>query len=392
MTAFELLCKIVASEVMGEDTLSDIEKDLDEDILKELYSVAKEFDLVHLCGSALNKIKPDVNDGLLKLFYNEFTLAVFRCRRLDDELSQISDLFESEGVDHIPLKGSVLRGYYPERWMRTSCDIDILIKKEEINSAGALLVEKLGYKHICRTAHDVSFESETGVHLELHFTLLEDFSALADQSKILEGAFGRSILAEGKRHTLLMRDEDLYFYNLAHMAKHLLNGGCGVKPFIDLWILENKVDFDPHQRKNIVSNGGLGPFLRESRELMQIWFFGREGTEENSIFEKYILNGGVYGTAKNQAKVGVAVKRSKLAYILSRIFPSYKTMKSIYPSLEGRKILLPFYHVRRWCRVVFCGGLRKAKVQIVGGARLDKKESEEVALLLSSLGFYEENP
>ncbi|MBO4954226.1 MAG: nucleotidyltransferase family protein, partial [Clostridia bacterium] len=35
-------------------------------------------------------------------------------------------------IDFMPLKGAVIRQYYPEPWMRTSCDIDIHVKKDRL--------------------------------------------------------------------------------------------------------------------------------------------------------------------------------------------------------------------------------------------------------------------
>ena len=387
MTAFELLCKIIASEVMGEDSLSDVDGQLDENLIKELYSVSKRFELCHLCYSPLKRIKPDIAPQLLAPFYNEFTVAVFRNRRFADELSQISELFEKEGVDHIALKGSVIRGYYPESWMRTSCDIDILVKKEELGLARALLEEKLGYKYVYECSHDVSFESQTGVHLELHFYLIEDYISLSAQSRALDGVWERSVLRDGCSHARAMTDADLYFYNLAHMAKHFLSGGCGIKPFIDLWVLENRVQFNAAEREKLVELGELNAFLDASKRLMSVWFFGNEYTSESRTFEKYLLHGGVYGTVENKVRVGVARKQGRLSYIISRIFPSYKTMRNMYPSLEKRKILLPIYHLRRWCRVLFCGGIKRARVQLVGGARLGEDEKKDISALLNSLGF-----
>lgn len=392
MTAFELLCRIIASEVMGEDTLAGLEKELDESTASELYGVAKTFDMTHLCGSAFKKMELSLPSEILSPFYNEFAVSVFRNRRLCDELKQISELFEKEGIDHIALKGSVVRFLYPEAWMRTSCDIDVLVKKEQLGSARAALEQKLGYKYLTKCSHDISLESATGVHLELHYYLLEDFSSLSHQSKVIGDIWDKVTLAAGKRHTMLMPDADLYFYNLAHMAKHFLAGGCGVKPFVDLWVLENRVDFDSSEREKITNDGGLATFLEAARRLMKVWFFGAEYTEEDRLFEKYILQGGIYGTVENKVRIGLAKKRSRLSYIFSRIFPPYKTMKIVYPTLERRKILLPFYHIRRWCRVLFRGDIKRVKFQISRSSNVDRAEINETEKLLSSLGFSLEKP
>ncbi len=387
MTAFELLCKIIASEVMGEDTLSGLEKELDESLICELYEVAKTFDMAHLCGSAFKKIKPSVSKEVLAPFYNDFAVSVFRNRRLCDELRQISELFESEGIDHIALKGSVIRFLYPEAWMRTSCDIDVLVKKEQLNSARTALEQKLEYKYLAYWTHDLSFESPTGVHIELHFYLLEDSNSLSLQSETIGNIWDKVAVAEGKSHTFIMSDAAFYFYNLAHMAKHFLSGGCGVKPFVDLWVLENRVDFDSAEREKLVSDGGLAPFCDAAHRLMKVWFFGAEYAEEDRLFEKYILRGGIYGTVENKVRVGLAKSRNRFLYILSRIFPSYKTMKKLYPLLGRHKIFLPICHIKRWCRVIFQGGIKRAKFQISKSSNLDRGEINETESLLSLLGF-----
>ena len=53
--------------------------------------------------------------------------SVFRIQGLEFELGRICGALEKAEIDFIPLKGSVLRNLYPEPWMRTSADIDILV-------------------------------------------------------------------------------------------------------------------------------------------------------------------------------------------------------------------------------------------------------------------------
>ena len=44
-----------------------------------------------------------------------------------------------------------------------------------------------------------------------------------------------------------------------------------------------------------------------------------------------------------------------------------------YPSLKKCSILFPFYQVRRWCRILFCGGRKTAMNEI----KLNQSISEE---------------
>ena len=39
------------------------------------------------------------------------------------------------------------------------------------------------------------------------------------------------------------------------MAKHFENGGCGVRPFIDLWILNHRRPFDRAKRESLLRDG-----------------------------------------------------------------------------------------------------------------------------------------
>lgn len=57
----------------------------------------------------------------------------------------ICSIFDKIKIAYIPLKGAVIRPYYPYDSMRTSCDIDILIHEEDLELAIKNLIEK-GYK------------------------------------------------------------------------------------------------------------------------------------------------------------------------------------------------------------------------------------------------------
>ena len=57
---------------------------------------------------------------------------------------------------------------------------------------------------------------------------------------------------------------DVYFYHIAHMAKHLQQGGCGIRTFIDLWILDNLPTIDTLKRNDLLKSGGLLQFSQSA--------------------------------------------------------------------------------------------------------------------------------
>ena len=80
-----------------------------------------------------------VESELLTKFNKEALVAIYRSEQIKYAYTQICEILEAAKIPYIPLKGALLRAYYPEDYMRTSCDIDILIQKQNLKPA----VEKL---------------------------------------------------------------------------------------------------------------------------------------------------------------------------------------------------------------------------------------------------------
>ena len=114
--------------------------------LSALYGVSKKHDIAHLVGDALIK-NGLIEDGDLKSqFQNQTLMAVCRYENLNYEFGRICEILEETRIPFIPLKGAVIRQYYPEPWMRTSCDIDILVHEEDLERAVKILKEKAQYE------------------------------------------------------------------------------------------------------------------------------------------------------------------------------------------------------------------------------------------------------
>ena len=58
-------------------------------------------------------------------------MALYRYEQKKYVKEQIEKVLDRENIEHIFLKGATLCNYYPEPWMRTSCDIDVLVKRED---------------------------------------------------------------------------------------------------------------------------------------------------------------------------------------------------------------------------------------------------------------------
>ena len=160
--------------------------------------------------------------------------------------------------------------------MRTSSDIDVLVHPEDLDRATALLLEQLGYKQSGRATHDVSFYSPSRVHVELHYSLIEDDRA-GGSTDVLETVWQNATLVEDTKATYEMKDAMFYFYHVAHMAKHLESGGCGIRPFADLYLLDRSINEETRRaRRDLLCKGGLEVFANACSKLSQIWFADAE--------------------------------------------------------------------------------------------------------------------
>ena len=122
-------------------------------------------------------------------------IALYRFEKSNYEFNEIVKLFEEKQIRFIPLKGAILRELYPEQWMRTSCDIDILIEKEHFCRATQYLVDA-GLKKGIESPHDISFITASGVHIELHHSLIDD-DRISNIDCILSKVWENSVVHNG---------------------------------------------------------------------------------------------------------------------------------------------------------------------------------------------------
>jgi len=352
--------------------------------LDEALKLANKHDITHLLIQGLTK--NTVNDSLINNTKHIPLLAVFRYEKSNYELRRICEVFEKHKIEFLPLKGSVLRNYYPEPWMRTSCDIDILIKEHDLSRAVECLTDELEYEVHGKFTHDVSLFSKSNVHVELHFDLIE--SVVSENSAaILKNVWDTSYPKDNHCYSFEMSDEMLYFYHVAHMAKHFENGGCGIRPFLDLWILDNIDGVDHLKRNEMLSKGDLLQFANAARKLSKAWFENAEMDPVSQQMEDYILRGGVYGNDENRILVQQQKKGGRIRYALSKIFIPYDELKFHYPILQKYRWLTPIMEVRRWCKLFFCGHLKRTARELTYNSNVSDVAAANTRKLLYDIGL-----
>lgn len=205
-----------------------------------LYALSKTYDLAHLTGQ--RPAAPRSAAGTVPcgpLLKSRCCWAVYRCETQGSDLAQLDALLTHGQIPFLPLKGSVLRQYYPQPWMRTSCDIDVLVHPADLDRAVALLCEN-GFTIGEKSTHDVALTAPAGSHIELHYDLIED-GMVNDAAAVLRRVWDTAVPHGDSTLRYDMPDDLFYFYHMAHMAKHFVStGGCGIRPLLDVWVLTHR--------------------------------------------------------------------------------------------------------------------------------------------------------
>lgn len=372
---------LIAYEVCGKE-IDKSQCTLTDEELAKLYKLAKSHDLAHLVGDALIK-NGLIGDGEIKAkFQKQIMLAVYRYEKINYELGRLRKVLNEAKIPFIPLKGSVLRRYYPEPWMRTSCDIDVLVHEEEVDDVAQIIVDKLGYTYEKKNYHDISLMSDGGVHLELHHSIKENEPNI---DLLLSDCWDYATVLDGCEYEFT--NEFFCFHQFAHMSYHFLHGGCGVRPFLDIYLLEEKLDFGRDTLDEMLAKTGIKKFCDAAKSLSEVWFGDGKHTDVTRRMEDYLLRGGVYGTTKNRVSVQQVKTGGKFRYAISRIWLPYDVLKFHYPSLSGKRALLPIYEIRRWFKLIFCGGAKRSMNELKLNSATTLTEQASTEEMLTELGL-----
>ena len=226
-----ILIEILYSALNDIDSRISLKEKLTPETVASVYRLAKKHDLAHILSNFIYRNKIEIPSQIQAKLQKEDVICVYRYEQMKYAFEEICEVFSDADVEYIPLKGAVLRPYYPLETMRTSCDIDILIREEDLDKAVECLRQK-EYRFESKNFHDVSLYSPNNVHLELHFNIQENMDNL---DLVLKDAWDYAVKADKNRYEF--KKEFFAFHIFAHMAYHFVSGGCGIRSLMDIWIM-----------------------------------------------------------------------------------------------------------------------------------------------------------
>jgi hypothetical protein len=110
-------------------------------------------------------IPQEIIEGYKKIFYFNFA----RCNYFQREFLALSDAFEKAGISLIPIKGvAFLFDIYADNFTRQMCDIDVLIKKEDVLKARDFFIAQ-GY-----SMRSDGFTQEYWIYSQCHLQFLNE--------------------------------------------------------------------------------------------------------------------------------------------------------------------------------------------------------------------------
>ena len=355
-------CQLLSSVLNGTEPLV-LPENIDLDIL---YAFQEEQSVANMAYVALQKLEYSAEQ--LKKFQDDYKLNMLREARFELAGQQVFDALEKAEIPFIPLKGAVLKNLYPNPALRNFTDYDLYIG-DKLSEVEKVMLE-LGFDYDHDTENDMDFVKKPSLHFEMHHSL---FTSAYDFDGYFNEPFKKTYLKEGKKYYHLYRDEDFLIHVLVHLYKHFTDGGCGIKQFMDVYVLTKKLELDMDYIHKELEKIGLNGFFETAMRLNAFLFDGEKPDDNLLEIADYVFNNGTFGNVKNSMALEYAqdnedVKSKfglyKIRFFANRWQLSFSGMKKQYPILGKLPFLLPFCYFHKLFKVIFFKrGVLKSQVR-----------------------------
>ncbi len=302
------------------------------------------------------------NSEVLSMLKHRAYAGVLRETLQSKVLEELYRRFESSQIRCVALKGAVLKELYPKPELRHMSDIDILI-----DAAKASEVRKHFEEMGCEVlkfdiqGNTDQYLTREGLNFEIKKTLSNE-SFNMQTHKFTQDLLLYARPLPGYDYICRLPNEEHYAYILCHIVKHLIDGGVGVRPIMDVWICKNKMEMDRPKLSRLLKKLKLEKFAENVEHLASVWFGEAEETPLDTELGRYILGSGAFGTQEQRVTDRILTKtsnKSVVKYIFRRVFPPFRAMRNYFPVLQKIPVLLPFYWI--W-RIIYAGIFRRKKL------------------------------
>ena len=354
--------------------------------LMEIYRWADQQQIVPLIYNGMMKVPALAEDPSSMLFFERTCVYIGHSADQTDTADRICAAFEEAGITHMPLKGTLLKSFYPSPEMRVMGDSDILIKTEEYDRIVPIM-ESLGCTPNFESNHEYGWKTATGLQLELHKRLIPSYNE--DYYAYYGDGWRLTRTVEGCSYRYEMSPEDTFVYLFTHFAKHYRDQGVGIKYALDFFVfLRHYESLDIKRAEREMKRLQLYDFYRNVMRMLRVWFEGEPSDDVTDLLTDKLFFDGVFGNAElNAVSEGLKMSKSTKSYRVKKVFqmmfPPSRTMRIKYPVLNTWAILMPIFWIVRLFDVVFIHRDRVRKQK----DRLDRMSDERVEQYRQQLNF-----
>lgn len=375
--------------------LTDTKLELPEEFqLEEVLEIAKEHQIQSmLYYGAVNCGIPDGSYAMQQLFMSTCQLIALNGRQMH-KLNELMAEFDKNGIDYMPLKGTVLKNIYLKPELRSMSDSDILIKIEQYDKIKEIMIS-LAFIEGKESGHELHWNHKS-VHMELHKSLMPPHNN-QDIFPYFTDCWAKAEKPEPTSRRYTMNPEDQIIYLFTHLARHYRNGGVGIKHMTDMWVYKNSLsEIDEDYIKTELEKIKLYDFYVNVMHTVDVWFGDKPSDKMSDFITQVIFDSGAYGKAEAhwisdgviKTKTSGSSKKTYKNNLVNEIFLPYERMCERFPILIKVPVLLPIMWVVRWIDALLFRRKTIAKKSTkIKTVTTDKIDSYQAALDYVGLDF-----
>ena len=350
---------------------------IDDSNISFFINLSKKHSLAALFYKVCKDTKVDIKEEYLKVLEQYYFSNVQKHVLFDKERKELFEFCTNNRIPYLPLKGIILKHYYPDPYTREFADNDIWFAKDKDELIKKFFVDR-GYEvELYRKSNHDVYLKKPCLNFEMHRYL---FGETGDNEKIVNyfsKHFKVRVIAPLAFELYFMLD-DFYVYYTAHSYKHFHIAGCGIRTLIDFYLFlkkneENELLNFKYINKQL-EKMDLVDFSNQISTLALKVFDEKELSNEEMETLLFIASSGTYGTLENRVNKGVKEK-GKTKYLMSRIFPPYRYYKSAYPWAYKVPILIPIAWLCRFFRILFKNPKRATtEIKTIASSKEEKEK------------------
>lgn len=338
----------------------------------------KYYDLIYLCRCALNNETPNLEGinikevaeearkcsvlpligSVIPQLQMEYLKNVKRTLAFDAIRERMFKFFDENGIWYCPLKGIVIKDFYPKVGQRFMADNDILFDTSKKDIVRKWILEnggkKLFFKEDGISEKEDSFMINDFYHFELHHSL---FKVFQNNEKYYFYFSNKELLNRMRKENFkyAMTDIDFYLYFLIHSFNHTPYS-FDFRELIDCFIINSTLKLDYKKNKNLLKNFGLLSYEKRIRQLAFSIFSENKNIDEETIYE--IFNNNTFGNScindlRKLSKGGPITKKIRRKAIFEFLFIPARKYKYEHPVIYKSIILRPLYVIFRFLYHLF---------------------------------------